>query len=127
MSDLEGVSERLIEKLREAGIENVERILELGEDKLKEIPGVGDKTATKIMEAAKDLFEEVEIEVPEGIELPTAIQSAAPVEAETAGESESETADSSSAPAAPAEPAPEPAEAPGESAAEEIPPEKETT
>ena len=43
-------------------------------NKLIEIPGVGDKTAAKIMEAARDLFEEVEIEVPEGIELPTAIQ-----------------------------------------------------
>jgi N utilization substance protein A len=74
LTELEGVSERLIEKLRESGIENVERILELGEDKLKEIPGVGEKTASKIMEAARDLFEEVEIEVPEGMELPTAIK-----------------------------------------------------
>ena len=79
LSELEGVSERLIEKMREAGIENVERILEIGEEKLKEIPGVGDKTAAKIMEAARDLFEEVEIEVPEGIELPTAIKAPAPV------------------------------------------------
>jgi len=86
LSELEGVSERLIEKLREAGIENVERILELGEEKLKEIPGVGDKTAAKIMEAAKDLFEEVEIEVPEGIEIPTAIQAATPHSHEPAGE-----------------------------------------
>src|SRR5512136_520493 len=77
LSELEGVSERLIEKLREAGIENVERILELGEEKLKEIPGVGDKTAAKIMEAARDLFEEVEIEVPEGMEIPTAIEPSA--------------------------------------------------
>src|SRR5512136_288686 len=76
LSELEGVSDRIIERLREAGIENVERILELGEDKLKEIPGVGEKTAAKIMEAAKDLFEEVEIEVPEGMDLPTAIQAA---------------------------------------------------
>jgi transcription termination/antitermination protein NusA len=74
LSELEGISERLIEKLREAGVENVERILEMGEDQLKEIPGVGDKTATKIMEAARDLFEEVEIEVPEGMEIPTAIK-----------------------------------------------------
>ena len=74
LSELEGISERIIEKLREAGIENVERILEMGEDKLKEIPGVGDKTAIKIMEAARDLFEEVEIEVPEDMELPTAIK-----------------------------------------------------
>ena len=74
LSELEGISERLIEKLREAGVENVERILEMGEDQLKEIPGVGDKTAAKIMEAARDLFEEVEIEVPEGMEIPTAIK-----------------------------------------------------
>jgi N utilization substance protein A len=78
LSELEGISDRLIERLRESGIENVERILELGEDKLKEIPGVGDKTAAKIMEAARDLFEEVEIEVPEGMDLPTAIKASAP-------------------------------------------------
>src|SRR5512136_243174 len=74
LNELAGISERLIEKLREAGIENVERILELGEEKLTEIPGIGEKTAAKIMEAAKDLFEEVEIEVPEGMELPTALK-----------------------------------------------------
>ena len=74
LGELEGISERIIERLREAGIENVERILDLGETKLVEIPGVGEKTAAKIMEAARDLFEEVEIEVPEGIELPTAIE-----------------------------------------------------
>jgi len=83
LTELERISDRIIERLREAGIENVERILELGEDKLKEIPGVGDKTAAKIMEAAKDLFEEVEIEVPEGMDVPTAIQAAD--EAETSG------------------------------------------
>jgi N utilization substance protein A len=84
LSELEGVSDRMIERLREAGIENVERILELGEEKLKEIPGVGEKTAAKIMEAARDLFEEVEIEVPEGMDLPTAIQASAPEEGEGA-------------------------------------------
>jgi transcription termination/antitermination protein NusA len=76
LSELEGISDRIIERLREYGIENVERILELGEEKLKEIPGFGDKTAAKIMEAARDLFEEVEIEVPEGMDLPTAIRAA---------------------------------------------------
>jgi N utilization substance protein A len=86
LSELEGISDRMIERLRESGIENVERILELGEDKLKEIPGVGDKTAAKIMEAARDLFEEVEIEVPEGMDLPTAIQASPANEAEGAAE-----------------------------------------
>jgi N utilization substance protein A len=93
LTELEGISSRIIERLREAGIENVERILELGEDKLKEIPGIGDKTAAKIMEAAKDLFEEVEIEVPEGMDLPTAIQAAPEEESpddESASESELE-------------------------------------
>ncbi len=82
LSELEGISERMIEKLREAGIENVERILELGEEKLREIPGVGEKTASKIMEAARDLFEEVEIEVPEGIDLAAATRPAEPAETE---------------------------------------------
>ncbi len=86
LSELEGVSDRMIERLREAGIENVERILELGEEKLKEIPGVGEKTAAKIMEAARDLFEEVEIEVPEGMDLPTAIQAADSEEENPEGE-----------------------------------------
>ncbi|MBN2318713.1 MAG: transcription termination/antitermination protein NusA [Acidobacteria bacterium] len=74
LSELEGISDRLIEVLRTAGIENVERILELGEGPLTELPGIGDKTANKILEAARDLFEEVEIEVPEGMDLPTAIK-----------------------------------------------------
>jgi len=78
LTELEGISERLVEKMREAGIENVERILEIGVEKLQEIPGIGEKTAAKIMEAARDLFEEVEIEVPEGIELPMAIQATTP-------------------------------------------------
>jgi N utilization substance protein A len=82
LSELEGVSQRIIELLKEAGIENVERILELGLDALMEIPGIGDKTAAKVMEAARDLFEEVEIEVPEGMELPTAIRAASQEEKE---------------------------------------------
>jgi transcription termination/antitermination protein NusA len=93
LTELEGVSDRMIERLREAGIENVERILELGENKLKEIPGVGEKTAQKIMEAARDLFEEVEIEVPEGMDLPTAIQASeesGEEVTEEAGEAESQ-------------------------------------
>lgn len=82
LSELEGISDRVIERLRESGIENVERILELGEEKLRDIPGFGEKTAAKVMEAARDLFEEVEIEVPEGMDLPTAIQAASQEEVE---------------------------------------------
>ena len=74
LSELEGISERIIEKLREAGIEKVEKILEMDQQQLTAIQGVGEKTAIKIKESAQDLFEEVEIEVPEGVEIPTAIQ-----------------------------------------------------
>jgi N utilization substance protein A len=118
LSELEGIGDRIIERLREAGIENVERILELGEDKLKEIPGIGDKTAAKIMEAARDLFEEVEIEVPEGMDLPTAIKAASAEEAGEAGDespaptAEIKTEDVETDPAQAASPVPE--EAPGE-------------
>lgn len=115
LSELEGISERIIQKMAEAGIENVERILEMGEEKLKEIPGIGDKTAAKIMEAARDLFEEVEIEVPEGIELPTAIEPPArprtPAAPAPPDQSPGEPAggeESSEAPAAPAEESPVP-------------------
>jgi transcription termination/antitermination protein NusA len=97
LSELEGISERLIEKLREAGVENVERILEMGEDQLKEIPGVGDKTAAKIMEAARDLFEEVEIEVPEGMEIPTAIKAPSIEPKEEAQPSQEEASDAQQA------------------------------
>ncbi len=118
LSELEGISDRLIEKLRESGIENVERILELGEEKLREIPGVGEKTASKIMEAARDLFEEVEIEVPEGMDLAPAARPPEPSEgaAESPAGTETPTAEQPAeqdSKAAPAEPAPgeEPTEA----------------
>jgi len=107
LSELEGVSDRIIEKLRESGIENVEKILELGEDKLKEIPGVGEKTASKIMEAARDLFEEVEIEVPEGMDLPTAIKSAESAESVEESEAQDEKAADADKSQADSEKAPE--------------------
>ncbi len=102
LSELEGISDRLIERLRESGIENVERILELGEDKLKEIPGIGEKTAAKIMEAARDLFEEVEIEVPEGMDLPTAIKAKVPEKKHETEEDASGSQSDSSAEVSPA-------------------------
>jgi transcription termination/antitermination protein NusA len=94
LSELEGISDRIIERLRESGIENVESILELGEDKLKDIQGIGDKTANKVFAAARDLFEEVEIEVPEGMDLPTAIQSSSEEDSTEEKSSEDAVADS---------------------------------
>ena len=73
LSEMENVSGEVIERLRENGIESVERILELGDEALMNISGFDDETVAVIMAAASDLFEEVEIEVPEGMEIPTAI------------------------------------------------------
>lgn len=106
LSELEGISDRLIEVMREAGIENVERILELEKEQLTALPGIGDKTAEKILVAARDLFEEVEIEVPEGMDLPTAIK-ASDDESEEETDSDSETQTETAA----EEPLPETSEA----------------
>jgi N utilization substance protein A len=85
LSELEGISEELIEQLRASEIENVERILELGDEQLKDLPGIGEEAAAQILEAARDLFEEVEIEVPVGVDLPTAIEAAEMDEADAEG------------------------------------------
>jgi N utilization substance protein A len=135
LSELEGISERLVEKMREAGIVNVERILEIGVEKLQEIPGIGEKTAAKIMEAARDLFEEVEIEVPEGIDLPLVIQ-ATPAHAGAPPPDQPQPAAAKDVPAEepalPEEPAPPEAEAsdlgerqpPGDEAGAKVPEDK---
>jgi N utilization substance protein A len=135
LSELEGISERLVEKMREAGIVNVERILEIGVEKLQEIPGIGEKTAAKIMEAARDLFEEVEIEVPEGIDLPLVIQ-ATPAHAGAPPPDQPQPAADKDVPAEepalPEEPAPSEAEAsdlgerqpPGDEAGAKVPEDK---
>ena len=73
LTEMEDISGEIINKLREIGIESVERILELGEEAFKNISGLDDEIVSKIMASARDMFEEVEIEVPEGVEVPTAI------------------------------------------------------
>jgi len=73
LSEMEGISDDVIMKIREIGIESVERILELGEETFKKISDLSDEIAAEVMVAARDMFEEVEIEVPEGVNVPTAI------------------------------------------------------
>jgi N utilization substance protein A len=126
LTELEGVSERIIELLKEAGIENVERILDLELDALMQIPGIGDKTAAKIMEAARDLFEEVEIEVPEGMELPTAIQ-VAPQEEKEASEEAASGEDAAEEQEAAAAEGDEPAVEDAAAVQKEAPPEDEVS
>jgi N utilization substance protein A len=54
---LEGVTPKMREKLVEAGFRSVDQILESGVDGLGQIPGVGPKTAEKIVAAAQTMFD----------------------------------------------------------------------
>jgi transcription termination/antitermination protein NusA len=47
-----GVSDRVVQKLIDAGVQGLSHILEMTEENLQTIEGIGDKTAVKIREAA---------------------------------------------------------------------------
>jgi N utilization substance protein A len=47
-----GLSERIVQKLVDAGVQGISHILEMTEENLQTIDGIGDKTAAKIREAA---------------------------------------------------------------------------
>lgn len=53
IAQLEGLTPTVIEKLESSGIHTVRDIVERGREGLLEVPGIGDKTATKIMEMVK--------------------------------------------------------------------------
>jgi len=53
MTSLEGVSDKLIQKLREAGVGSLDAIVAAQVQGLTEIPGIGPKTAEKILAAAE--------------------------------------------------------------------------
>lgn len=56
--DVSGLGKSVLGKLKDAGISTVEDILRSGEDSLKEIQGIGNKTAEKIMESVRNFVEE---------------------------------------------------------------------
>ncbi|HHM23864.1 MAG TPA: transcription termination factor NusA [Bacteroidetes bacterium] len=55
---IDGVGKSVLKKLQDAGIQTVGDLLRVGEDKLLEIPGIGKKTAEKIMESVKNFVEQ---------------------------------------------------------------------
>jgi N utilization substance protein A len=57
LAGLEGVSEKILEKTREAGFGNVEAILAAGIEGLGQIQGIGPKTAEKLFAAAQAMFD----------------------------------------------------------------------
>ena len=68
LSDLEGVGDKTVLKLREAGIESVEQLAAQSMESLSAIPGLGPKTAEKLLAAAKALGESPSVEEPAGPE-----------------------------------------------------------
>lgn len=56
LSDVTGVGEKMVEALKEFGIDSVKKLAETSEVSLSDLPMIGIKTATKIIEAAKDLL-----------------------------------------------------------------------
>ena len=54
---LEGVGEKILEKILEAGYRNVESIIEAGVEGLTQLPGLGPKGAEKIIAAAQQMYD----------------------------------------------------------------------
>ena len=54
---LDGVTSKMLEKLNEAGYRSIDQILEAGADGLSQVPGIGPKTAEKILAAAQVMYE----------------------------------------------------------------------
>lgn len=58
LSEVDGLSETIINRLKEVGLQSAEDVLDAGRDKLMEIKGIGTKTAEKILETVGSYFEE---------------------------------------------------------------------
>src|SRR6266850_1286467 len=58
MSVLEGVSEKIVQKLQEGGIQSLDAIVSAGVEGLTSVPGIGPKTAEKILAAAQTGLQE---------------------------------------------------------------------
>lgn len=76
LDNVEGLSQAMLGKLKDAGLETVSHVLEIGEEGLRNIKGIGEKTALKIwtlvnggdVEATEDVTEVETGEIAEGRE-----------------------------------------------------------
>jgi len=60
IEEMVGVSDKMAEKLREAGINSVQKLIKTPLEKLIEIPGFGERTVEKLMETAQGTVKELE-------------------------------------------------------------------
>jgi len=58
ISELVGLGEKTIQKLREHGVEKVEQLAQMTPAELTEIPGIGEKTVEKIRKVVTEYFEQ---------------------------------------------------------------------
>jgi N utilization substance protein A len=58
ISELAGLGEKTVQKLREHGVETVEQLAQMTPAELTEIPGIGEKTVEKIRKVVTEYFEQ---------------------------------------------------------------------
>jgi transcription termination/antitermination protein NusA len=58
ISELVGLGEKTVQKLREHGVEKVEQLAQMTPAELTEIPGIGEKTVEKIRKVVTEYFEQ---------------------------------------------------------------------
>ncbi len=62
ISDIEGLTEKLVNTLHLGGYETAKQVMDAGVEKLTELSGVGEKTAEKILQAVEEAYQEAEYE-----------------------------------------------------------------
>ncbi len=119
ISELAGLGDKTLEKLREHGIESVEQLAQMTPDDLMQIPGVGEKTVDRIRRVVTDYFERDQSAgaAAEGEEAAPAEQPEAAAESAEAGAAETVEEEAQEVAAEEAEP---PAEVQAEASAEQL-------
>ena len=79
ITELEGLGDKTLRKLRDHGVETVEQLAQMTPDDLMQIQGIGEKTVERIRRVVTDYFERDR-------ESPAAPEAAAPAAAASAGE-----------------------------------------
>jgi len=100
ISELQGLGDKTLQKLREHGIETVEQLAQMTPEDLMQIQGVGEKTVERIRRVVTDYFERDQTgAAPEGAEAPAEGEQGEIAESAEASENPSSEATSPSAPA----------------------------
>ena len=64
IGEIEGVGPKLLEQLKEAGYDSVVSLARSNEEELLRIKGIGEKTAKKLLEGAKEILTRLEADLP---------------------------------------------------------------